>query len=360
MAINDDELILRDIEPQDAVSLVALARENLHSQWTKEFVQWKYFQNSTDSIAGCCAEAKGDLVGFYGNVPVQMKLGKSVVRSVQAADAMVASTARRRGLFVKMENHVYKEAIQSGVQLSYALPNPISKAAFVKHMAWKYVGELPRYVSILNARRVVQLSNLSGVKALLYYLFLSPFQSAHRNWSDDQIRQTEAVDARFDKLWAEVASHYSIAVERSASYLNWRYIQNPLIRYTILTAEIKGNLHGYIILSHKDMDKGIMAIADWLVSPLQPLLGSCLLKAAKEYAHQQGAAQIQCWMLSQHTIYIESLKKQGFFFFNRQYLPGIFRATTPLIIKVSAKERLSPNPHDMSQWYMTMGDHDYY
>lgn len=360
------ELRLRSVAPSDAPALVALAGENLHSYWTEAFVLWKYFENPAGRIHGCCAEIEGQIVGFYGNAPLRIKVGSEVIAGAQALDAMVTPAARRHGLFVKLGDWVHTRMAEAGVAVSYGIPNPVSRAGLVKRMGWDYPGEIPRYVRVLQPTAVVEASGLKGVKALVYRLALRAVQALHpspRSLQVDsrvRIREVEAFDARFDDLWAQVAGDFPIAVVRDCTYLMWRYAQNPLLRYTILIAERDGVLCGYTILSHRDMEEGVLAVAELVVVPGDASAGLALLAAATAYAQKAGAAQVQCWMLPQYSFYARLLERSGFIYGTSRFLPGLFRYTTSLIVKLPAGSALSPDPRHLVHWYMTMGDQDYY
>jgi hypothetical protein len=51
-------------------------------------------------------------------------------------------------------------------------------------------------------------------------------------------------------------------IQRSAEYLNWRYLQHPYVRYEILTARKAGDLQGYLVFTHDGENANI---AEWRV-----------------------------------------------------------------------------------------------
>jgi hypothetical protein len=54
----------------------------------------------------------------------------------------------------------------------------------------------------------------------------------------------------FSRLAQEVNGQYGVCVERSAAYLNWRYLANPLYNYELLTIRHEGMLLAYAIFTH--------------------------------------------------------------------------------------------------------------
>jgi hypothetical protein len=175
-----------------------------------------------------------------------------------------------------------------------------------------------------------------------------------------QISQVDTIDGRFDTLWASAAVELPVAVVRDRAYLTWRYVHNPLAQYAILTAERSHDLRGYAILSHRDLVKGVIAIAELLVAPGDHLAGMALLARVATYAMEKDAVQVQCWMLPQHMFYTDLLRKSGFIYSDVRFVPGLFGYTTSLIARTTTVHTLSPDPLQLRHWYLTMGDQDYY
>jgi|GEM_PF-3974749 len=361
--VNGTQFRLRDVLEADAASLVNLARANLRVEWTEDFVYWKYFRNPSGKAFGCCAELDGKLVGFYANMPVRIKVGDRVVAGAQAVDAMVALAVRRQGLFSKLGSRSSAGAAQEGVRLSYAVANPISRAGAVKRLAFADVGEVPRFVRVLDPGGVVRIAGLMGARALAYRLALRIAQLVSgplKPASEIRVSRVSSIDGRFDVLWRAVATEFPVAVVRDSDYLTWRYVDNPLVQYTILIAERGGDLLGYAILSHRDLEQGIVAIAELIVSPGDRFAGVALLAKAVARAEELGAAQMQCWMLPRYTFYTELLRTSGFIFSDGALVPRLFGYTSSLIAKSVDGHRLSPDPLQLRNWYLTMGDQDYY
>jgi hypothetical protein len=62
----------------------------------------------------------------------------------------------------------------------------------------------------------------------------------------------------FTKLAHSVGSRYGSCVERSAHYLNWRYLRHPLVPHELLTARRGKDLMGYVVFSHTGEDARIV------------------------------------------------------------------------------------------------------
>jgi hypothetical protein len=372
-------LTTRATTPADAGELVRCAREVLHANWTPNFVAWKYFGNPAGRVYGRYAELDGHPAGFYGNIPVLMTWGGQIMPGAQAVDAMVDPYARRHGVFVRLAQETFAEMDQAGVRLAYVFPSPAAQAAFVGRLGWTPVGAVPRYVQILRASRAAMAHAKRWPQTAVMWACGAAAQALARierarlraelrarSYDDTDLRVTEiqsreqAFDARFDDLWAAAAPK-AIAVVRDAAYLTWRYAQQPLGGYTTITVERGRNLAGFVVLSPRDVvAHGALAIAEWLVMPGDAPAAHVLLAASRRVALALGCTQLQCWLLPQHDLYLQALRLAGFIYWPQRFVPGALRYTTPFVIRPQPGSALQLDPAQLANWYLTMGDHDYY
>ncbi len=371
-------LTTRATNPADAAAVVRCAEEVFGAAWTSGFIAWKYFQNPAGRIYGRCAELDGQPVGFYGHIPLRVMLRGEILPAAQAVDAMVAPGARRRGVFVRLARETFAEMDRAGVRLAYVFPSPAAQAAFTDRLGWTPAGAVPRYVQILASPGLTGAADsvlakgkaaaLWGAARVASALMRTAAQAEElmRPGRHANLRITTAqacdqsFDARFDALWA-AAAPAAIAVVRDAAYLNWRYAQQPLRGYTTITAERDGRLAGYVVLSSRDIAQhGTLALVEWLVMPGEEATAHALLAASRSHALALGCSQLHCWMLPQHAFYVRALQRAGFVYWPWRCLPGALRHTTPFIIRRQPGAALQPDPAQIANWYLTMGDHDYY
>ena len=397
-----EDIRFRETTEKDALALVEFAREIFHSEWNIDFVRWKYFDNPAGRVYGRVAEAvihdpdrsreadDQDVkpIGFYGNIPVRLKLGKQVVTGAQAVDAMIAPEARRLGLFVRLNQQTYAQMDQDGLMLDYALPNAASEAGFVKRLGWQLVGHVPRFVKILDFQALPAEIRQSGIKSLAFKAMIlgmglvNSSKSSTARVSDSQtgeenagsmrlnIRPVEAFDERCDNLWQEASAVFSatdvISVHRDRVYLDWRYVKNPRpshtgTNYQILIAERGERMVGLAVLSFRDeVTQRSAALTEWFVRPGDAEAGQALLAAAESSARQRACAQVQCWMLPQYTFYTSLLQRNRYLASASPSAPNYLRYTTPFIIRLNPDVNVSCDPSRIKSWYLTMGDHDYF
>lgn len=355
---------IRMVTPRDAAALVQLAAIAFERQWSEAFIDWKYFRNPAGMVRGRCAELDGQPVAYYSNIPVRLKLGDQQVLAAQAVDAMVRPDVRRQGLFYRMAADGYQQMDRDGITLTYAFPTAATRAGFLNRLQYVPVEEVPRYVKVLDPGGLARMGGRHGLAAVAYCTLLSavrhlpspppPFARS----GGVEVREVTDFDERFDGLWNAVAEKIVAATIRDAAYLRWRYVENPLGRYRILVAARNEQLAGVVVLSTAGADRTAMLL-ELLVRASDSEAGHALLAAATRCAEQAECVQLQGWMLRQHTFYTELLESAGFRYWPSAPL-GLWRYTTPFIVRLRPGVQWYPHPAERHNWFLSMGDHDYY
>ena len=361
-----DNLRFRDTNIADTANLNALAQLTLNTELDDAFIRWKYFLNPAGINYGRCAVSNGIPAGFFGNIPINLHFGNEVIKCAQAVDAMVAPQFRRQGLFTELGRQTYQKLDQDGITLTYTFPNPISEAGVLKHLDWMAVGRVPRYIKIIDMDISLESNAKNTYKSLAYKIIQRLISHSKRKYITElspkvRIRTEKYFDERVNHLWLGVSANLHICVVRDQVYMDWRYVKNPRQLYIILVAERGAELAGLLVLSFRDIEtKKSAAIAEFMVLPGDQAAGSALLREATILVKETGCAAVECWMLPQHSFYTSLLRDSGFIFSTKHYMPGLFKYTTPFIIRPHPRLQLSPDPRDIENWFLTMGDHDYY
>jgi len=75
----------------------------------------------------------------------------------------------------------------------------------------------------------------------------------------------------FTSLMEKTPATNSFAIQRSAEYLNWRYLRHPFFKHCILAARRSGELQGYLVFTCTDQNA---QIAEWYAGEDTALLAS--------------------------------------------------------------------------------------
>lgn len=146
---------------------------------------------------------------------------------------------------------------------------------------------------------------------------------------DPEIAVIERFGEKWEKSWKVSSRDYAATIDRSAAYLNWRFIDNPKIKYQIF-----GLKDGYIILR---IEKGNEFTAGRIVDLIGgPEAVTRLVKKAVNFAGDAKADFID--FFSFPSRYSEALQEAGFHVYNHKVNPE-----PPIFILPVDRKRLTLN-----------------
>ena len=258
------------------------------------YLEWKYFKNPFGGMA-VVHEVDDKIVGFGGLMILPIKIDKLVALGAIGSDAMVYSEYRRRGVFMAMLNHAYKQpdfniAIVYGTQ-SARSPTILGVTKYLQNINIGDIIVLKKYLRPTQAlrhmwtyptlTRTSLAKYLGNIAELIILQMVANFRSLNNALHGDGHLRGQRIEIReitplvfgdeFDGLWERSKESFRVGVVRIKQYLNWRYA-NPLASYIGLRADAEGQLCGYCILSYTR--KGRQKIA-WIVDLLAENSACC-------------------------------------------------------------------------------------
>ena len=129
----------------------------------------------------------------------------------------------------------------------------------------------------------------------------------------------------------------AVEIERSAEYLNWRYLHHPFFPHQILTARKRGELQGYLIFT---CGTGSAQIADWCAD--DPSVLKSLIRDLVRRLRKTGNTTLSAFLLASDPR-IPLLETMGFW-------P---RESTPVMVNWTA-----PTGNATVEWRLMYGDRD--
>jgi hypothetical protein len=260
------------------------------------FCRWKYFTNPAGDAAVGVALSGDRVVSMAAAVPKLIQIDGERLMALELGDFITATDYRNRGLFSRVIELIFAEALRRTAAFAYVRPNALSFPILVKHHSFAEVRriELRRYAvpSKLIHRRIgapIGLLRRAGIdRAALSLLAPSPSRSI-------TVRKTERFDAAMDQFWEKVRLRYSFSLVRDSRYLNWRYVDCPT-PYLLWTAyrgrEIAGYLAGFLSGS-----EGIGHLVDLFTDPKDADVSAALVREALEAMLGAGAHSAYTWTL---------------------------------------------------------------
>lgn len=175
---------------------------------------WQYRDNPFGVPSSWVAEDDGRLVAHAGVFPVPGRLdGREVVLG-HSADAAVAPSHRRRGLFQRLADARFRDAA-AWAALTMSFPNP----------------------SAVPANRRAGLRRIARVRAHVRPAFGSV--GAPRGEEVDELPPD------VDGLWRRAGGDRD-GVRRGAAWWRWRYLSHPLRPYRVYASSTHGTLDGLL------------------------------------------------------------------------------------------------------------------
>jgi len=261
------------------------------------------------------------LAAHYAVTRVPMSVSGIDSLSGLSGTTMTHPDYRGLGLFPRLATSAYERMAESGANMVWGFPNANSHRGFVQNLSWVDIWEVP------TLRQNVSEASIATEPS-------------------DKVVEVFSFDERFDCLWEEVRSEYSVIVRRDSEYLTWRYSMNPTQKYRILTYEDEGGLAGYAVFKRYRNELQVVDI----LTIKDSTVGQQLISQIGRIALQERAEAVSLWLNVTHPLH-RTLEKLGF----RNGDPVTYFGG--LILRPSV---LDDRVYDYRNWYITMGDSDVY
>lgn len=349
------ELIYRLYQPADEGKVIEFYNTAFPQAIDAAHWRWKYLSNPAGEGRVCLALQDDHVIALLCTLPTPTWLDGRQALTLQWTDIALAKEFRQ-GLggirvFLELRRRFIDDYLESGVaDFGYGLPVPHFRTTSSKIFHYKRVGPAPQTVRLVNPayllrRGLAQRPGLqSRLRAAGRLLRWRPLPSGATKSASTPIQRLEGFDERFDRLWEDVSGSFTIAILRSARYLNWRY---PASRYVTLAAVTTEMAYGFIVLRTLEMGGWqIGHIADFLARD-EPT-ARALVSAAIQHLDRMGADLVRCWMMP-HAPYYVAFQKHNF----------IPRPSSFDLMALAFKPEITPQfLLDPQNWYLTLGDSD--
>jgi hypothetical protein len=221
-------------------------------------------------------------------------------------------------------------------------------------MGWHQVVPLQTAQLLVRPERVLK-GKLPGPAALAAGLGLRASTALRDLWRervDVEVREIERFDEDHDRLWEAMARGLPCAVVRDASYLNWKYVDQPGQSFLRMEARRGGSLVGIAVWMLRPTDRAYHYDRAHLVDLVGPLddadVLTQVLRASGAAAAEHGADALLCFHVGQRLT--AALQRAGFLMRD----PRRFLLVDPGPLEGALRQRVL----DASSWFVTQGDSD--
>lgn len=325
-----------------------------------EYLLHEYFENPDgDAIVQIAwNDDKQEAGGQEALVPKQVKLGSRTVMDLMSVNTITRADYQGQGVFTTLGRDALRSAEEAGCyEISHGMPNQNSYHGFVTKLGYTDLGSLPLYVRPLRPSHLV--------RDFLHQNWLAPFAKPV-DWLT-AYRHAPAIPegASFVKLstenlsladafWERIKDKYPIMVQRTGSYLRYRFVEIPRRNYTCWYALRDGAPVAFVIGRVMEVSGMQCAmIADFLFVTGFEQEAWALLRHVLFLLQCQGGNLAGC-LMQPFTEEAKILKKTGFFVCPKGLEPQPF----PFILRILGEDPALQMAMDFRNWFFTMGDYD--
>jgi hypothetical protein len=284
-------VIVRPVDlDREREELLAVLEQNLADLPHARRFKWIYCDNPEGPAWSwfVCDRASGRIHGVASVFRRAMWLGSRVSLCGQVGDFAIDADHRSLGPAVMLQRATFGPVDEGHLALCYDCPPHERGMSTFRRLGMKADASLVRHARLLRTdRRLVgRLGAVGRVLAPVGNALLRVAAGRRARPAGIVIaRHDGRFDEEFSVLDRAVAAPDVIRGRRSAVDLNWRYRDDPLNDYVVLTARRRAELIGFVVLS---VGAGDMVIVD-LFGDLSTVETLGLLEAAADEARATGA-----------------------------------------------------------------------
>ena len=308
---------------------------------------WQYRRNPNNPSENpeiWLAREGPTVIGQYATMPVRLIVRGEEIYASWGMDVMVAPERQRQGLgevlFRTWDQHV-------GASLGLGLS--ASSYRLFKKLRWPDVGPIPCLVKPLTRRALRRSSWPMPFNRLVSALTLPFVKIISRTRPlRAQIQPIRRFDSRFTDLWDRIGPKFDLAVRRDAPYLNWKFVEPPHIRYSIVALKRNDEVSGYAVYRHLQEPRGrVTQLVDFLADPDDEAGFKTLIRWIDREARAADSDKIRTFAM--HSGFRRVLKRSGYF---------QVKSSVEFTVKINAVSVPSSFYEETDGWHVTLGDSD--
>ena len=287
----------------------------------------------------------GDVVGMAGAFPRRMLVQGREITGWLLGDFCVAETHRALGPALQLQRACLDDLAADDAPFCYDFPSRSMEAIYRRLR----VAPSHRFLRLVRPLRIAPRLRRRGGPWLgavgsLADMALGWTARAPRSAGGLTVAVHEGrCGEEFSALARRTGEAHGICGERSAQYLNWRYLDNPIQRHELLTARIGATLVGYVAVAREG---AAATLVDVFTVPDESV-SRALLRHAIARTWAQGATDVRVALVAGAS-WVTRLTSLGF-------RP---RGDSPVVVYTPPGSELDSVLLRDSAWFLTHGDRD--
>jgi hypothetical protein len=289
----------------------------------------------------------GAVVGMAGAFPRRVYIGMREAICWVLGDFCIHEHYRILGPALQLQRACLADMHPETIAFSYDFPST-SMLAVYKRLRIDPLGNICRFAKPLRIDRkieeLVRIVPLVGLMKWVGNLALALQGRRQRDTGELTIVLHEGwCGEEFSVLARDVGWQYGVCVQRSAEYLNWRYVANPLVRCEILTARRNGVLVAYAVFTQSGEDAMVMDLFG--VQDRQVI--SALVESLIRFLRKRCVITLSAPLFESHP-WMTLFQRLGF----------RARETSPVVIYTSPGASQEGSSLQGMDWFFMYGDRD--
>lgn len=240
------------------------------------YYTWMYEQNPAGRAVVHSARLGDRIVASFAVAPKAFVIDGEPVVVGKTMDMFTDPEWQGRGLMRICTDAVFREAEAAGIAGWYVTPSVNSYPIFTGRWGYREDFSLIYRLRLLRPRLLRRRLRLPA---------------------GTTVEEVTAFDDAATDLWERVRPSHGVAQVRDATYLNWRYVENP-DHYDLLQLRRAGRVVGVAVLG-MTLRRGIPVgeLLEVLHDPAEPDVLRLLVRAASAKAETRGCRLLQAWSL---------------------------------------------------------------
>ena len=242
----------------------------------------------------------GRVVGTAAAFPRRCYSGQSEISAWVFGDFCFDSQYRSLGPALHLQRACLRGLESDSGAFFYDFPSAGMLAVY-KRLGFDATLTMVRLAKLLRVdRKVRQVINIPAAERVVSAVgnTLLRFVSANtaRDESVELHHHQGLCGEEFTILADEQRGRTGMCIQRSAEYLNWRYVNNPLTHYGFVTARRHGTLKGYAVWTETGKDAFVVDLfGEHDAAVVRGLLG-----AVVSYLIERGVMTLSAWLNNSH------------------------------------------------------------
>lgn len=258
----------RSYRPGDESSIIELFDMVFHRPMSVDFWRWRFLDHPAGGPLIQMGFDGPTLAGHYAVCHAPLSIAGTVAQAALSMTTMTHPDYRGRRLFDTLGDELYERMRRIGLTAVYGFPNTNVHSLFITRLGWQDIHEVPTLTLEVS--------------------------SATPRPVDPRVEEVPAIDARFTRLWAELAPTLPIAGLRDETLLAWRVDRNPVNTYTRLVLTEGADIAGYAITkAYGETDLDLVELRCSDEAAAKALVGAVTAKAAAE-----GRKRVATWSMA--------------------------------------------------------------